>query len=249
TYTITMTKLQAMTEGGARLGWIKGRLVDEIMAGVTPLEIEALADKLIKEGGDKASFKMEPGYRHATCINKNEGMVHGIPNSIPFEPGDVVKIDMGLFHNGYHLDTAITVQIPPIDPKITHFLEIGQKSLKSAISMALPGNTIFDISYAMQQVIEGDGFSVIRDLTGHGIGRKLHMDPYIPCFADKQNKKDVLSQDQTIAIEAMYAMGDWRLVEDPDGWTLSTQDRSITGYFEETVYITASGPIILTAIN
>lgn len=244
-----MTKLQAMTEGGSKLGYIKGQLVKNIKAGVTPLEIESLANNLITEDGDKASFKMEPGYRHATCININEGMVHGIPNSVPFKPGDLVKVDMGLFHKGYHLDTAVTVQIPPIDVKITKFLENGQKALKSAISMALPGNSVFDISLAMQQSLEGDGLGVIRDLTGHGIGRKLHMDPYIPCFADKNNKKDTLSVDQTVAIEAMYTMGDWRLVEDQDGWTLSTQDKSLAGYFEETVYITNDGPLILTAIR
>ena len=244
-----MTKLEIMTEGGARLGLIKGQLINSIQAGVTPLEIEALADKLIKEGGDKASFKMEPGYSHATCININEGMVHGIPNSIPFKPGDVVKIDMGLFHHGYHLDTAVTVQIPPLNEKISQFLEIGQKALQASIAVALPGNSVFDIGQTMQQIIEGAGFNVVRDLTGHGIGRKLHMDPYIPCFGDKQNKRDILSVDQTIAIEAMYTMGDWHLVEDPDGWTLSTQDRSITGYFEETVYLTSDGPIVLTKLK
>ena len=176
-------------------------------------------------------------------------MVHGIPNATPFLAGDVVKIDMGLFHNGYHLDTAITVQIEPKDPKVTKFLETGQKALQASIAVAIPGNSVFDIGSTMQQILEGDGYSAIRDLTGHGIGRKLHMEPYIPCFADKQNKKDILSTDQTIAIEAMYAMGDWHLVEDPDGWTLTTQDKSTTGYFEETVYITPSGPIILTKIH
>ena len=244
-----MTKLEIMTEGGARLGWIKGQLMKSIKAGVTPLEIEALADKLIKEGGDKASFKMEPGYRHATCININEGMVHGIPNSIPFKPGDVVKIDMGLFHHGYHLDTAVTVQVPPYDEKISRFLETGQKALQASIAIALPGNSVFDIGQTMQQIIEGAGFNVVRDLTGHGIGRKLHMDPYIPCFADSHNKKDILQQDQTVAIEAMYTLGDWHLVEDPDGWTLSTQDHSTTGYFEETVYLTSDGPIVLTKLK
>lgn len=236
-----------MTEGGARLGFIKGELIKAIKVGVTPLEIEALADRLIKEGGDKASFKMEPGYRHATCININDGMVHGIPNSVPFKAGDAVKIDLGLFHNGYHLDTATTVQIEPKDPKVTKFLETGQKALQAAIDVSLPKNSVYDISDAIQQIIEGDGYGAIRDLTGHGIGRRLHMEPYIPCFADKTNKKDILQADQTIAIEAMYALGDWHLVEDPDGWTLSTQDKSITGYFEETVYITPAGPLILTA--
>jgi len=169
-----MTKLEAMTEGGKRLGWIKGQLVKAVAVGVTPLEIENLADKLISEGGDKASFKMEPGYRHATCININEGMVHGIPNAIPFKAGDVVKIDMGLFHHGFHLDTAITVPIPPFDSKIDHFLDIGQKAESAAIAAAGVGNSVYDISLAMQQIVEAAGYNVIRDLTGHGIGRKLH---------------------------------------------------------------------------
>ena len=241
-----MTKLETMTEGGARLGWIKNQLIKKVDVGVTPLEIDSLADKLIKEFGDKPSFKMEPGYHHATCININEGMVHGIPNDIPFKGGDVVKIDLGLFHNGYHLDTAVTIEIPPTPSKIKEFIAIGQKALSAAIFMARPGNTVFDISSAMEKIIKTAGYSAIRDLTGHGIGRRLHMDPYIPVFADNQSKKDILSEDQTIAIEAMYTLGDWHLVEDPDGWTLSTQDKSITGYFEETIYLTKDGPIVLT---
>lgn len=243
-----MTKLQAMTEGGKRLGHIKGRLVGMVKAGVTPLEIDAFVDKEILFGGDKHSFKTVDHYRFATCINVNEGMVHGIPNDKPFLPGDVVKIDMGLMHEGFHLDTAITVQVPPNSPEVTKFLEVSQKALVSAITVALPGHTIYDIGEAMQTVVESAGYNVVRDLTGHGIGRKLHTDPFIPCFADKRNKKLVLSVDQTIAIEAMVTMGDWHLVEDPDGWTLSTQDGSITAMFEETVYITPDGPKILTGI-
>ncbi|KKT43037.1 MAG: Methionine aminopeptidase [Candidatus Collierbacteria bacterium GW2011_GWA2_44_13] len=210
-----MTKYQAMTEGGKRLGHIKGLLASMVKEGITPLEIDTEAEKLIKGGGDKPNFKMESGYHHTTCINVNQGIVHGIPSKIPFKAGDVVKIDMGLFHEGYHLDT----------------------------------HTVYDIGLAMQTVVETAGYNVIRDLTGHGIGRKLHMDPYIPCFADNKNKKLVLSVDQTVAIEAMVAMGDWHLVEDPDGWTLSTQDGSTTAMIEETVYITPDGPQILTAIN
>lgn len=243
------SKREIMTEGGARLGWIKGQLVNAIKAGVTPVEIDSLCDRLIKEGGDKASFKMEPGYFHATCVNVNEGMVHGIPNKVPFKPGDVVKVDLGLYHQGFHLDTAVTTQIPPINNKITQFLETGQRAEKAAIEIAHAGNTVFDIGEVMQRVVEADGYNVVRDLTGHGIGREMHMDPYIPCYADPHFKKYILQLNQTIAIETMYTMGDWHLVEDPDGWTLSTQDGSVTGYYEETVYISEDGPIVLTAIR
>jgi methionyl aminopeptidase len=244
-----MTKFQIMTEGGKRLGWIKGQVVPQVKAGVTPLEIDAFVDRLIKEGGDKPSFKMVPDYRHATCINVNSGVVHGIPSRIPLKEGDVVKVDMGLFHDGYHLDTSITVQVPPFTKEVTTFLKVSQESLKAAIAVATPGNTVYDIGLAMQQVAEAGGYSVVRDLTGHGIGRKLHMDPFIPCYADKKYKKYVLSVDQTVAIEAMITMGDWHLVEADDGWTLSTQDGSTASMFEETVYISPDGPIILTGLN
>lgn len=244
-----MTKLQAMTEGGKRLGWIKRKLAEATKVGVTPLEIDSLAEKLIKEQGDRPSFQMVHGYKHSLCVNINAGMVHGIPNTTPFKPGDVVKLDMGLFHEGYHLDTAITVQIEPHTKPVDKFLNVSQKALSSAIFMAMPGNTVYDIGEAMQSVVEAGGYNVVRDLTGHGIGRQLHMDPFIPCYADKRYKKFVLAVDQTIAVEAMVTMGDWHLVEEEDGWTISTQDGSITSMFEETLYLTSEGPIILTALN
>ena len=244
-----MNKLTAMIEGGKRLGHIKSLVAPKIQAGVTPREIDQLVDDLITEGGDKPSFKMEPGYHHATCINVNSGMVHGIPNTEPFKPGDVVKVDLGLFHNGFHLDSAITVQIAPQDNKTSQFLKIGELALARAIAQAKQGNSIYDISLAMQSTIEPAGYSVIRDLTGHGIGRELHMEPYIPCFADPGTKKNILHENQTIAIEAMYALGAPNLIEAADGWTLSTQDGSVTGMFEESVYIGKQGPIILTQID
>lgn len=243
------SKTQIMIEGGKRLGQIKSKTIDFVKAGLTPLEIDHYVDQQIRDSGDTASFKTVDGYKHATCINVNAGIVHGIPNSKPLLDGDVVKIDMGLFHKGYHLDTSTTVYINGTDPKIIKFLEVSQKALDDAIFMASAGNTVFDISLAMQKGIEPAGYSVIRDLTGHGIGKKLHMTPFIPCFADPRNKKDYLSVDQTIAIEVMSAMGDYQLVEERDGWTLSTQDGSITAMYEETVCITENGPLVLTSLN
>lgn len=241
-------KLIAMTEGGKRLGHIKGILASMVKAGVTPLEIDTEAQQLIKAGGNKCSFMTVDNYQFATCINVNEGMVHGIPKNIPLQDGDVVKVDVGLMHDGYHLDTSLTVQIPPFKSAVTKFLEVSQKSLDAAIFAATPGNTVYDIGLAMETVVEGGGYNVIRDLTGHGIGRQLHMLPYIPCYADKRDKNKFLSVDQTIAIEVMATMGDYHLVEDPDGWTLSTQDGSLTAMYEETIYLTPQGPVILTKV-
>ena len=235
-----------MTEGGKRLGAIKTQLMSAVKAGVTPLEIDSLCRELILKGGDQPSFKMVPGYSHSTCINVNEGIVHGIPGSTPFKAGDLVKVDLGLYHEGFHLDSAFTLQVPPLDPKVSTFISVGQQALKLAIAQARPGNSIYDISLAMQDTIETAGYKAIRDLTGHGVGRELHMEPYIPCYADRSSKKHVIHPNQTLAIEVMYAMGDYHLVEAPDGWTLSTQDGSLTGMIEETVFVSEEGPIILT---
>lgn len=235
-----------MLEGGARLGRIKRELIEAVKVGVTPLTIDALADRLITAGGDYPSFKTVKGYHHATCINLNSAVVHGLPNAEPFKAGDLVTIDVGLVHKGWHLDTSVTVQIPPFDLKVSQFLETGQKALQVALKQALPGHSVYQISEAMQEVVEAAGYSVIRDLTGHGVGRRLHEEPNIPCYADPRTKNYILKPGQSIAVEIMYAMGDYRLKTGPDGWTLSTIDGSLTAMFEESVFITPNGQQILT---
>lgn len=239
-------KQKLMIEGGARLGIIKQKLLAAVKVGVTPLEIDALADRLIIAGGDYPSFKTVRGYHHATCVNINSAVVHGIPTSIPFKPGDLVTVDVGLVHKDWHLDTSVTTQVPPLDDKISNFLEVGRQSVEKAIAQALPGNTIYQVSQAMQKVVESAGFNVIRDLTGHGVGKKLHEDPTIPCYADPRSKRDIIKPGMSLAIEVMYTMGDYRLKTGADGWTMYTADGSLTAMFEESVFITDSGHLILT---
>ena len=239
-------KQQLMIEGGARLGKVKRELLDAVKAGVTPLEIDALADELITAGGDYPSFKTVRGYHHATCINTNDAVVHGIPTAEPFKPGDLVTIDVGLVHKGWHLDTSITTQVPPISNEVTKFLQTGRDAVETAIKQAIPGNSIYRVSQAMQQVIEAAGYNVIRDLTGHGVGKHLHEDPNIPCYADPRSKKDIIRPGMSLAIEVMYSMGDYRLKMGKDGWTLFTADGSLTAMFEESVFITETGHQVLT---
>ena len=239
-------KQKLMLEGGARLGRIKRELVEAVKVGVTPLEIDALADRFITAGGDYPSFKTVRGYHHATCINLNSAVVHGIPTAIPFRAGDLVTIDVGLVHKGWHLDTSVTVCPPPVDPKTEKFLEIGKIALSEALKQALPGRSVYQVSQAMQEVVEAADYNVIRDLTGHGVGRHLHEEPNIPCYADPRTKNYILKPGQSIAVEIMYSMGDYRLKTGPDGWTLSTIDGSLTAMFEESVFVTDSGNQILT---
>lgn len=236
-------------EGGRRLAIIRDKAVAAVVAGATPLDIDTLCDQLITKGGDYPSFKTVADYHHATCINVNDVVVHGMPTADPFKAGDVVTVDVGLVHQGFHLDTSYTVQIPPHSKQVSRFLAAGQLSVTQAISVIVPGRTVFDISKAMQEVIEQEGFTVIRDLTGHGLGKTLHEYPSIPCYADLRSKKDVLKAGMVLAVEVMYTDGGHRLYQGEDGWTLRTVDGSLSAMFEESVLITETGHQILTRIS
>jgi methionyl aminopeptidase len=220
-------------------------LIAAVKPGVTGLDLENLAMKLIKQAGAEASFAKVPGYKWATCININDVVVHGIPNITKFKDGDCVGIDVGLFYKGFHTDTSTSVMV---GNHTSNFLNIGKKALKLAIAQAKIGKRVADISKAMQTNVEKAGYSAIRALTGHGIGKNLHEQPYIPCFEmGKYSDSPKLVEGMIIAIEIIYNAGTSDVVyKNDDGWTIATADGKISGLFEETVAITNDGPVILT---
>ncbi len=242
----TEKKLELMREGGAILARVRDGVVESIKPGVTFEELEALAQKLIKDEGALPSFPTVEGYHWATCITKNEGCCHGIPKGHTVEDKDLITVDVGVLYKGFHTDTSITVPVGKVSNDILHFLETGKKALENAIDKARVGNTVYDISKAIQDTVEAEGYSSVFQLTGHGISKNLHEEPNIPCFADEDSKKEKLYEGQTIAIEPMYAMGNPRLRLAKDGWTYETVDKSLTGMFEHTIFITGGKPEILT---
>ena len=244
----TEAEIEVMAEGGKILGKIKNALLAKIVEGENAGNIEDLADSLIKQSGAKASFKMVKGYSWATCVNVNDGVVHGIPRkSIIFKKGDVVSVDVGLFYKGFHTDTSFSCAIAP-NSETKAFLLVGKAAFKNAIEATRIGNRIYDISQAMQDTIEKAGYSPIRALVGHGIGRNLHELPQIPCFVagERKDSPEIISG-SVLAIEAMYAQGLPEVIIANDGWTIKTKDGKIAGLFEETVAVTKSGPIVLTS--
>ena len=243
-------ELAVMVEGGKKLGRVKFALKKALRIGVNAQELEILASKLIKKEGGEASFKKVPGYSWATCVNVNEGVVHGIPlKEIVFKKGDVVSVDVGMFYGGFHTDTSFSVGLG-VDNKIGYFLEVGKKALNMAVGSAKAGNRVFDISEGIERAIKGAGFTPVEDLVGHGVGRNLHEEPQIPCFIrGKRENSPIIPQMAVLAIEVMYTMGKKDLVIGPDGWTISTADAKIAALFEETVAVTAHGPLILTEGN
>jgi methionyl aminopeptidase len=243
----TDPEIEIMAEGGAKLGRVKQALAAAVKEGVTAADIEDLAVRLIKEEGAEVSFNKVPGYHWATCINVNEGLVHGIPvSSLIFKKGDIVKIDVGVYFKGFHTDTSISVGID-LTPENRKFLNTGRETLDKAIKMVRAGNHIFDISKAIEDSIEDAGYTTIKALVGHGVGRELHEDPQIPCFVPgRVEDSPIIKKGMVLAIEVMYAMGSDKVEQLEDGWTIAMRDGKISGLFEDSVAVTAKGPRILT---
>jgi methionyl aminopeptidase len=242
------SKKQAMIRGGKLLASIKKELVDFAQTAETLEEIDNKANSLIDKSGGKPSFKMVPGYDWSTCINLNSGVVHGIPKG-RLETGDLVTIDVGLYYQGYHTDTATSFVVGDSSKEKDKFLEVGRKILASAIGQAKSGKKVKNISRVIEEGIVESGYNVIRELTGHGVGEQLHQQPAIPCFVSKMPDMEVtLRSGMAVAIEVMYVMGDWPLKKNEDGWTLETRDGLLGAVFEETVYLDNDRTLVLTAI-
>ncbi len=242
-------KADIMRVGGKKLAGVKARLLESAKPGVRFERLEEIAQEQIALEGAFPSFSTVPGYDWATCISKNEGCCHGVPRDHVVADGDVLKIDVGLIWNGYHVDTTATTYIgdpSAADPAVIEFVNKGWEILDASIAKARLGNSVYDISKTMQDLIEDAGFGAVYQLTGHAIGKTLHEDPQIPCIAFKSDKKQKLYEGQTICVEVMDAMGDAFLVLGTDGWTYQTKDNSLTGMYEDTVLVTANGPEILT---
>ena len=236
-----------MLEGGQILSKIRQALADAVRPGTALIELEDLARALIAKAGAKPSFTMVPGYEYATCLSVNDGVVHGIPSGRKLMTGDLVSIDIGVYFKGYHTDTATTVIAGKGRSIDRLFVQTGQRALSKAINQARAGKRVGDISFAIQQEVETAGYSCVRSLSGHGIGRELHEEPAVPCLLFEEVEKTPLLQSrQALALEVIYTMGGHELTLQDDGWTLTTSDASVAGLFEKTVMITEGSPLIIT---
>jgi len=239
-----------MARAGNILAKVLKQLVGHARAGVATKELDELSQKLVLRYGAKPAFlgygddggKKFPS---SVCVSVNDEVVHGLPSERVLKEGDVVGLDFGVLLDGFYADGAVTVGIGKMQPQTKKLLEVTESALKLGIGQARIGNRIGDIGYAVQTYVEKHGFSVIRQLVGHGIGRELHEAPQVPNFG-KPGTGELLQEGMVIAIEPMVAMGDWHVVLSPDGWAYKTADDSISAHFEHTVAITKKGPRILT---
>jgi methionyl aminopeptidase len=219
---------------------------DHIRPGITTGELDRIAGAFIAEqGGTSASKGYHGTYPAEICISPNAMVVHGIPGPYRVEGGDLLTIDVGVVLEGAIADSAYTFGVGAIDPQAQQLLDTCQDALAAGIAQARPGNRIGDISFAVQTVVEAAGFSVIRSLVGHGVGRHYHEDPHVPNFG-QPGRGPKLSEGMTLAIEPMITVGSPEVYLHGDHWSISTEDGSLAAHFEHTVAITADGPRILT---
>ena len=213
--------------------------------GVTTAELDALADDLIRSQGGEPTFKGYKGYPAAICTSPNDMVVHGIPGPYALVDGDVLSVDVGVTLDGFVADSAYTFAIGEISPEAERLLEVCQAALAAGIDQCRSGGRLSDIGHAVQSVTEEAGFSVVRSLVGHGVGRSMHEDPQIPNFGEP-GRGPVLTEGMTFAIEPMINAGGAEVILHDDRWSISTADRSLSAHFEHTVAITEAGPRILT---
>lgn len=227
------------------VAWVLGQLGAAVRAGLTTLDLDKIGEELIRSKGAEPVFIGYRGYRHATCISVNEEIVHGIPGPRVLQEGDIVSIDVGAKIAGFCGDTAATFPVGSIEKKTSKLLKAGKAALKAAIRQARARRFLGDISSAIQSLAEKNGYSVVRELYGHGIGQDLHEEPLIPNFGNPGEGPE-LKPGMVLAIEPMLNLGGWKIKTLSDGWTVITEDRSLSTHFEHTVLVTDSDPEVLT---
>lgn len=220
---------------------------ERVAPGVETRELDELAEAMCRDRGVEPAFKGYRGYPRSVCISVNEEIVHGIPGPRRIKAGDLVSLDFGVKYQGYYGDAALTVAVGEVTPKAKVLMEATEKALYAGIEQAKVGKRLTDISHAVQTVVEGAGFGVIREFVGHGIGRSLHEDPQIPNFGPP-GRGPLLQAGMTLAIEPMTSMGGWQVKILQDGWTAVTQDGSLAAHYEHTVAVTENGPLILSRL-
>jgi len=232
-----------------------GRIVADVLAelreviitnpGITTKELDQLAESLIIRRGAKPAFKGYRGFPCCLCASVNQQVVHGIPGDYKLQPGDIVSLDLGVKLNGYYGDAAVTVAVGKIGSEVNKLLEVTERALHRGIRQAKVGNRLSDISYAIQSHVEKNGFSVVRTLVGHGIGRHLHEDPPVPNFG-KPHQGPKLKRGMVLAIEPMVNVGSFEVKTTKDNWTVVTKDGKPSAHFEHTIAIRGNKPEILT---
>ena len=238
-------EIEKMREAGALVVDVLNELAVMVAPGVSTLDLDVEAERLVRAAGAEPAFKGYRGYPCTLCASVNDQVIHGIPNTRPLAEGDIVSLDMGVKKQGYFGDSAITVAVGRVSDEAQLLLRVTQESLEKGIEQVRLGGRVSDIGHAIQKHVEAHGFSVVREFVGHGIGAALHEEPQIANYGDP-GRGPRLAEGMTLAIEPMVNVGRPGVKMLSDGWTAVTRDGSLSAHFEHTVAVTKDGPLVLT---
>ena len=240
------SEIAKMREAGRVLARTMKEVSGIISPGKTTLnDIDQLAERLISEARCQASFKNYRGYPAATCLSVNDVVIHGIPNDYVLQEGDIIDLDFGVIKDGWHADSAWTFPVGTVSDSTQRLINVTRESLFQGIAKAQVGNRIGDIGATVQKYVERNGYSVVREMVGHGIGRSLHEEPSVPNFG-KPGKGTLIKEGMTFCIEPMVNEGTHKVRTLDDGWTIVTADGKLSAHYEHTVAVTRDGPVLLT---
>jgi methionyl aminopeptidase len=238
-------EIEGMALAGALVAETLALCAEVLEPGTTMLELDRIAEEHIRSKGGVPTSKGYKGFPAALCISPNSMVVHGIPTEYQAQEGDLISVDLGVTLNGLVADSAVTLPVGDVDPEAQRLLDVCQEALAAGIEQAQVGNRLSDISHAVQVVVEEAGFSVVRSLVGHGVGRSYHEDPQIPNYGPP-GRGPLLQEGMTLAIEPMITAGRPEVYVHDDDWSISSVDHSLAAHFEHTVAVTQDGPRILT---
>ncbi len=244
----SQSEIQAIRRANHVVAKILAELAEKIRPGVETRELDRYAEKRTREMGAIPAFKGYRGYPSSLCTSINEEIVHGIPSARRLREGDILSIDFGAILDGFYGDAAATFPVGRVTPEAQRLIAVAQESFYKGIEKAVPGNRIGDISSAVQEYVESQGFSVIRNFVGHGIGFSLHEEPQVPNFGIAGHGPKV-KPGMVLAVEPMIAVGNWDVEILTDNWTAITRDRSLSAHYEHTIAVTREGPEILSRLN
>lgn len=244
----TPEEIEIMRQAAQIVSRTLGKIAEKIGPGVTPLELDALAEDYIRSQNAIPGFLGLYDFPNTLCISVNDAVVHGIPDNKPFEDGDIVSVDCGAIFEGYYGDHAYTFEIGDVDPETKRLLEVTKECLNLGIAETKTGNRIGDIGFAIQQHAEKNGYGVVRDLVGHGLGKTMHEEPQVPNYGRRGRGKKI-QDGLTIAIEPMINMGTERVVQLEDHWTIVTEDGKPSAHFEHDVAVVNGKPEVLSTFK
>lgn len=241
----TEAEIELLRENNLLVSATLAEVAKHIAPGVTTRELDKIAEDYIRSHGALPGFLGYQGFPNTLCMSVNEQVVHGIPSDKPLEKGDIVSVDCGTFMKGFYGDSAYTFAVGEIDQSVSDLLRVTEEALRKGVAQAKPGNRVGDVAAAVQEHAESNGYSVVRELVGHGLGRKMHEEPEVPNYGAR-GRGPLLKAGMVICIEPMINMGSRYVVFEKDGWTVRTKDRKPSAHFEFAVAITKDGPDVLT---